>query len=133
MGDESPNGLRIAELLADYGESEQTARDAMEARLMAAIARVESTVAGTRTDLNNYERAHGDEHAAIRKTSDEAHARFDTFIRGTEIAAARQDGALGVLRFVADLAGRNWKAIAAVATGVAALTGAVHISLGVAP
>jgi hypothetical protein len=36
-----------------------------------------------------------------------------------------------VIRFVSETLGRNWRALAAIAAGIAAVSGAVHIDLGI--
>jgi hypothetical protein len=77
--------------------------------------------------------AHGAEHKAQRESSDEAHGRFDAFIRSAELAQARRDGALGVFRFVLEQISRHWKPITAVLGGLAAvllaLSGSVSIEV----
>lgn len=117
----------VVDLLRDDAAAaelrQQRNLDAMELRVMGAIGAV-------RADLTSYEAAHGKEHAAQRFESESAHKRFDDFIGKAEIAKAHADGALGVVRYVADLLGRNWKAIAAVAGVVLAATGNVHVSIG---
>lgn len=97
--------------------------DAMELRVMTAIN-------GTRADLTNYEAAHGREHVAQRVESETAHKTFDDFMEKASIAKAHQDGALGVVRYLTDLLGRNWKAIASIAAGAALVTGNVRIVIG---
>lgn len=117
----------VVELLRGDGAAaelrNQRLLDALEHRVMGAISDV-------RSDLTRYEQAHGAEHQAIRTTSEVAHQRFDSFIAGASLDAARRDGALGITRLIIDTFGRNWKAIAALAAGVAAASGHVQISIG---
>lgn len=103
---------------------QQQSLDAMELRVMAAIN-------AARSDLTSFEAAHGREHVAQRSESESSHLEFRAFMAKVDLAKARQDGTLGVLRYLADLLGRNWKAIAGLAVMVAAATGSIHISIGV--
>lgn len=99
------------------------ALEAMEARVMGAIG-------GVRGDLGKYIETHAGDHVAMRTTTEVAHNRYDAFISANAIDNARRDGALGIVRYVVDLLGRNWKALAATALGIAAATGSLHISIG---
>ncbi|HEY6014587.1 MAG TPA: hypothetical protein VIU37_11280 [Candidatus Limnocylindrales bacterium] len=78
---------------------------------------------------------HGADHTAQRLESEAAHQRFDSFIKSTEIAQARKDGALGVFRFVLEHLSRNIRPIAAIAGAcavtIAALAGAIHIEVAI--
>lgn len=97
--------------------------DDMERRVMSAIG-------DARSDLGKYIAAHDGDHLAMRTSSEVAHSRYDTFIAANAIDQARRDGALGIVRYVADLLGRNWKALAAGAVAIAAATGSLRITIG---
>ncbi len=121
-------GLRdVVELLRDDAAAAELrgkkGLDELEVRLMAAIG-------GVRSDLGKYIETHAGDHTAIKTTSEVAHARYDAFIAANAIDQARRDGALGTIRYMLDLLGRNWKAIAALAAGIAAATGNVRIVIG---
>lgn len=76
---------------------------------------------------------HGRDHTAQRTESEIAHARFDTFIRAAELAQARRDGALGMIRYFLELVSRHAKPIAtiilALAGAVLALSGAITVQI----
>lgn len=97
--------------------------DAMELRVMTAIN-------ATRADLTSYEASHGKEHVAQRVESEQAHKRFDDFMHTASIAQAHRDGTLGVVRFLIELLGRNWKAIAAGALALLAASGNIRVVIG---
>ena len=109
---------------------------------------VREDVAGLRTDMReDNERletrmvgmvtgfivAHGAEHQAERTASNDAHARFDKFIKAAEYAEARRDGALGVFLFVLEHVSRHWRPITAILTAIAtvilAATGNVQLQI----
>jgi hypothetical protein len=105
----------------------------MEARVLGAIGEVKVSVAEARKDQLDFVRVHADDHAAQKRESEKVHGEFQAFMRHAEISKARQDGALGVLRLFFDVAGRNWKALAAVSAGLAVISGNIHLSIGLAP
>lgn len=72
---------------------------------------------------------HAGIHAVEGEARSIAHARFEDFMRRAELAQARRDGALGIVRFVFDLVGRNWRGIVAVAGAAAILLGNVRVEL----
>jgi hypothetical protein len=108
-----------------------------DAALLAAIEGLRSDMredlGGLRDDLQTYMTTHGADHQAADRESADAHGRFDTFIRNAEIAAARRDGALGVVRFLFELFSRHSPALVRVAVAVAAaalvVSGNVHVSI----
>lgn len=99
------------------------ALEALEVRLMGAIG-------GVRGDLGKYIDTHAGDHQAMRTTSEIHFAKYDAYIAANAIDQARRDGALGIARYVIDLLGRNWQVVGLIVAGVAAATGAVHISIG---
>lgn len=72
-------------------------------------------------------------HAGIHATEGEsrsiAHARFEDFMRKAELAQARRDGAIGIIRFTVDLVGRNWRGIVALGATVAVLLGNIRVEV----
>lgn len=118
----------VVDLLRDDGAAaelrSQRLLEALEGRVMAAIVTL-------RSDMDKGWATHGADHLAQRTESELAHKRFDSYVAGATLDAARRDGALGMVRLVIDTFGRNWKAIAAGAGLVLAATGGVHISIGV--
>jgi hypothetical protein len=92
--------------------------------------RVRDDLLELRGDFELSSATHAGIHAAEGESRQLAHNRYETFIQRAELDAARRDGALGVIRFAADLAGRNWKAIAAAGGIVAFLLGNIHVDVG---
>ncbi|HKZ75814.1 MAG TPA: hypothetical protein VJ259_04045 [Actinomycetota bacterium] len=92
--------------------------------------RVTASIEGVRREFVEYGKAHGDEHAASRAATEAVHARFDTFIRSSEISQARRDGLLGAIRFVLDVGSRNWKLLALVFGALGLALGNVHVNVG---
>lgn len=73
------------------------------------------------TMVTDFVVAHGNDHLAQRAQSEEAHQRFDGFIRAAELAQARREGALGVFRFIVEQLSRHWRPITAILAGLAAV------------
>jgi len=121
MSDDSRFGLIAAleALRADVRED----IGAMEGRVTASIESV-------RREFNEYGKAHGEEHSTSRAATDAVHARFDTFIRSSEIAQARRDGLLGGIRFVLDVGSRNWKLLVLLFGAIGLALGNVQLSVG---
>ena len=92
--------------------------------------RVMTAIGESGRQFGAYREEHGREHIAQRGDSEAAHKRFDAFISAAAVAQARRDGALGVMKFIADALGRNWKALAAIGGTVALLLGNVHVNVG---
>jgi len=135
VSDERPGGpsqglgLRdVVDMLRDDAAGAELrsgqALSALEGRVMAAISGVDGK-------LGKYIETHAGDHLAIKTTEEVSHARYDAFIAANALDQARRDGALGVVRYVVELFGRNWKALLPLAGAVAAVTGAVHVSIGV--
>lgn len=86
-----------------------------------------------KTELQGYMTTHGAEHKAANDERMDAHDRFDAFIRNAELATARRDGALGVVRFTFELFARHSAAIVklvlAVAGAALVVGGNVHIAI----
>lgn len=125
MGIDQPaNGYQLVAILDRLRDDVREDLVAMERRMTAAIE------TGNR-QLSNYQTEHGQEHLTQRGESIAAHRRFDEFIQSAQLNQARKDGALGILKFVIDLFGRNWKAIAVAAGALLTFAGNVQINLGV--
>ena len=73
------------------------------------------------TAVNGFVTTHGQVHESDRMLNERAHYRFEQFIRAAELAQAKRDGALGVLRFAVELVARNWRPITAVLVAVTAV------------
>lgn len=85
--------------------------------------------------MAQFARAHSAEHDERDLAIDTDLSKFRAFMRTAEIAQAKRDGALGVLRFVLELVSKHAKSIVAIAcTGgalVGLLSGVVHVSVGI--
>ena len=92
-------------------------------------ARVVSAIDLLRSDFTSWTGTHLSLHGALIEQRDNAHKRYDDFIHMAELDQARKAGALGVLRFVVDLTGRNWRLVAVIAAALLALLGNVHIDV----
>ena len=92
--------------------------------------RVTASIESVRREFNEYGKAHGEEHSTSRAATDAVHARFDTFIRSSEIAQARRDGLLGGIRFVLDVGSRNWKLLVLLFGAIGLALGNVQLSVG---
>lgn len=79
------------------------------------------------SQVTAYTSAHAQEHATVAAKSGEDHERFNAFIRNAELAQARRDGALGVIRFLFELTSRHSGALIKV---VAAITAALLVVNG---
>jgi len=97
------------------------------------IGRMEQRVTGSigelRDDFEVFVQAHAREHQEHGTWSQERYAEIMSRFHAADIDAARRAGALGVLRFVADLAGRNWKVIATLAVAALAALGNIRIEV----
>lgn len=83
--------------------------------------------------VTSYSAAHATEHRDAYTVRDEAHERYDAFIRAAEIAQAQRDGALGVVRFLFELVARHSgalvKVVAAAAAAVLIVNGNVSVAI----
>src|SRR3954468_23241294 len=84
-------------------------RDELRDEIRASEGRVMNAVGDVQRRLEQSETTHAGIHAAEGEARSIAHARFEDFMHKSELAQARKDGALGVLRFFFDLVGRNWR------------------------
>ena len=106
-------------------------RDDVREDLGASEKRVMTAIEDATRTFGGYRDEHGREHVAMRGDSEAAHKRFDAFIASQSVAQARRDGALGVVRFLVELAGANWKAILALGLALYAALGNLEISIGI--
>jgi hypothetical protein len=110
----------------DYREDLREHREdlvAVEGRVMTAIAAIDRK-------LDDASRTHAEVHIAEATLERNAHEIYDSFIRDSKIAAARRDGALGVVRFVVELVGANWKGILAGGAALSFLLGQLRVTVG---
>lgn len=107
---------------------------AMEARVTARIAAVESRQGETFDLVTDYAKTHGEQHEGEAAERRVEHGKFYDFMRRAEVAEARRDGALGVLRFTVEQLSRHSGRIAQVLLSAAALagiiSGAVSVDIG---
>jgi hypothetical protein len=104
-------------------------RDELRDEIRLSEGRVMTAVAGVQERLEQGEITHAGIHAAEGESRQIAHARFEDFMHRAELAAARRDGALGIIRFVFDLIGRNWRGIAAAGGAAWVILGGIHVQV----
>jgi hypothetical protein len=104
-------------------------RDELRDEIQRSEGRVMNAVEGVQKRLEQSETTHAGIHAVEGESRAIAHARFEDFMHKAEIAAARRDGILGVVRFTVDLVGRNWRGIAATGGAAWFLLGGVHVQI----
>lgn len=101
----------------------------VEDRIGSRIGDVKAEVTTVRDEFEAYavghDKVHRDHDGDGARKYDEIMSRFHTW----EVEAAKRAGALGVVRFLADLAGRNWKAIATLALTALAALGNIRIEV----
>lgn len=121
---EAIDGLRD-DYREDLGHLRDDTREdlgALEGRVMAAITSIERRIEETN-------RLHAQVHAVDADDLGRRFAIYDAWIEAGKIAKARQDGALGLVRYGFDLANRYWRGIVAVGGVLALLIGNVHITV----
>lgn len=91
--------------------------------------RMTGAIGELREDFEVFVQGHAREHEAHGAWSQERYAEIMGRFHAADIDAAKRAGALGVLRFVADLAGRNWKVIATLAIASLAALGNIRIEV----
>lgn len=111
----------------DLLEAFDRVRDELKREIAASEGRVMTAVANVQTRLEQSETTHAGIHAAEGEARHIAHARFEEFMHRAEIAAARRDGILGLVRFGLDLVGRNWRGIAAAGAAIWVVLGGVEV------
>jgi hypothetical protein len=104
-------------------------RDELRDEVQRSEGRVMTAVQQVQARLEQSETTHAGIHAAEGESRQIAHARFEDFMHRAELAAARRDGALGIIRFVFDLVGRNWRGIVAAGGATWVLLGGVHVQV----
>lgn len=117
----------------DLLEAFDRVRDELRREVRESEGRVQASLADLRDDFEAATKTHAGIHAVEGEARSIAHKRYEDFMLSAELAQARRDGALGVIRFSVDLIGRNWRGIAAVAIGLGVVLGNVHVGIGVAP
>ena len=75
----------------------------------------------------------GIEHAQDHLSADQERAdyrsKLEALLRETELAKARRDGMLGIVRFTFDLVGRDWRVIAIAIAAALTIIGNVRVSV----
>lgn len=104
-------------------------RDELRDEIRLSEGRVMGAVQSVQARVEQSEVTHAGIHAVEGEARSIAHARFEEFMHKAEIAAARRDGFLGVVRFVFDLIGRNWRGIAAAGATAWFLLGGIHVQV----
>lgn len=92
--------------------------------------RVQSSIGDLRKDFEATTVTHAGIHAVEGEARSLAHNRFEEFMLRAELAQARRDGALGLIRFAVDLLGRNWRGIVALGGATAVILGNVQVDVG---
>lgn len=91
------------------------------------IAALRDDVKEARALIVDFSTNHGQLHEIEASDRRDAHGTFYAFIRAQEVADARRDGALGVLRFTIELFSKHAPRLVAV---ILALAGALGVATG---
>lgn len=91
---------------------------------------VRNSIDDLRKDFEATTVTHAGIHAVEGEARSLAHSRFEEFMLRAELAQARRDGALGLIRFAFDLIGRNWRGIVALGGALAFILGNVQVDVG---
>jgi len=133
MGDPAADGASlldaIDDLRDDYREDVGHLRDDFREDLGALETRVMAAIASVARSVDDGNRLHAAVHAKDAESLADKLRTYDAWIEASKIAQARRDGALGIARYLADVVGRNWRGILAVAGGAALLFGQVHVTV----
>lgn len=137
------DGVRrdIDGLRDDFREDNQRLRQdfrednaSLEERMTNAIGVVSTRQAETRELIVDFAKGHAELHEEENVERREAHSAFYKFMRDRELAEARRDGALGVVRFGVELVSKHSTKLVQLLLAVAALlgivTGAVRVGVG---
>lgn len=126
------DGIRV-DMRAMEGRLREDAAQ-VEERVTARVVAVETGQRDLRTYIESFAGDHAKEHEAEGVERRAAHGTFYEFIRAAELDKARRDGALGLVRFGAELLSKHGKSIAwiIVALGTAAgfATGSIDLAVG---
>ena len=126
------DGIRV-DMRAMEGRLRDDA-EKVEARVTERVVAVENGQRELRSYIETFADGHAEDHEREGADRREAHGVFHEFIRAAELDKARRDGALGLVRFGAELLGKHGKAIAwiIVSLGAAAgfATGNIDIAVG---
>lgn len=98
-----------------------------EDRVMDALAKVEGAVAANAKDVDDYIYRHAVVHEEHDGWSRRQLEGLLERLHALDLDRARQQGALGILRWAVDLAGRNWKVILVLAGAALTFLGNIHI------
>lgn len=93
--------------------------------------RVMAAIETSRHEFIEYSKSHATDHAVRRADVEGRLATFTEFMRTRELRQARDDGALGMLRFVLDTLGRNWQLIGLLLAALLLALGNVQLDIGI--
>lgn len=117
----APAGLYVA--LEALRQDVREDIDKMEGRVTGAIDSI-------RREFAEYGKVHAGEHSSSRSASEARWAAFDTYTHSQEIAQARRDGAIGLVRYGLELGSRHWKLLALLFGAVGLALGNIHLNVG---
>jgi len=80
-------------------------------------------------DFRNAGIEHAQDHIDQDRERTEYRTKLENLLRDTELAKARRDGMLGIVRFGFDLIGRNWRVIAIAIAAALTIIGNVRVSV----
>jgi len=129
MADEQESSQQRRHFDTALLEAFDRVRDELRDEIQRSEGRVMTAVEAVQERIERSEVTHAGIHAAEGESRQIAHARFEEFMHKAEIAAAKRDGALGIIRFSVDLLGRNWRGIVAAGGAAWFLLGGVHVQV----
>jgi hypothetical protein len=130
----APDGWMLSTVLGRIDRaSDEFRRDLadLHGELVASEKRVMTALEMARLEFADYSKAHANEHATRRVEVDGKLSTLGEFMKTREIQIARQDGALGVIRFLLDAGGRNWQLIGVLLGFLGLALGNVTLQVGV--
>lgn len=114
----------------DLLEAFDRVREELRDEIQRSEGRVKESIGELRGDFEAATVTHAGIHAVEGEARSIAHSRFEEFMLRAELAQARRDGALGLIRFAFDLLGRNWRGIVALGGALAFILGNVQVDVG---
>lgn len=116
----------LRDIRTEIGKSEE--------RVTARVAAVEARQVEARDQLTEFVKAHSDEHEHYERRSTESHSALWDAVRHFQLNEARRDGALGIVRYLVELASKHAPRLAAIVLALAAAlgfaTGDISVAIG---
>lgn len=106
-----------------------TVAEGIRTDLRAMEGRVTTDIRDVRDDFEGFVGGHVQVHASHDAWSQEKYGELVGRLNGYDLDMARRQGALGLVRWGIDLAGRNWKLIATAALTLLTFLGNIRIDL----